>query len=455
MASDRESNVFACNTYETFTERYINPSDINVVAGYDIEVFAYGLDAPINMLFTEEGTLIVAETGLVSGRPRILQLKNGNFEVMAEGFNEPITGVNYLNGYLYVSHRGMVTRVSSDGTKQNLITGLPSSGDYYNGKVVFHPDKRKMYFGQGTITNSGVVGLDNNWVVNHALIHDLPGDYITLNGQNYETRNNRNEVSPGEIITTGAFSLYGSPNAPNETRKEFIKASGSILMANIDGTMLERYAWGFRNPLNIKFNESGQLYAANRGYDNRGSRPIANAPDEFFVVSPGVWYGWPDYAGGEPVNSPRFAPEGRANPELLLKTLPNIPQVPFATFPANSNIMGFDFDYYNFGPYGDVYIAEYGSVDFEDSHENVSFAGTGHRISRIDMKSRTVSTIAINRSGFPSYISREGGFGRPTDIVFGIDGAMYVLDMGIEDNENPNILLPNTGVIWRIFKSNI
>jgi glucose/arabinose dehydrogenase len=202
----------------------------------------------------------------------------------------------------------------------------------------------------------------------------------------------------------------------------------------------------------IKFDENGLLYAANRGYDNRGSRPIANAPDEFFAISRGLWYGWPDYAGGDPVNTQRFSPEGASSPELLLKNIPNIPQIPFATFSTNSNIMGFDFDYYNFGPYGDAYIAEYGSIDFEESHESVSYAGAGHRVARIDMKLRAVSTIAINKSGFPSYISEEGGFGRPTDIVFGPDGAMYVLDMGVEDTNNPNILLPYTGVIWRIFK---
>lgn len=39
---------------------------------------------------------------------------------------------------------------------------------------------------------------------------------------------------------------------------------------------------------------------------------------------------------------------------------------------------------------------------------------------------------------------------RPIDIAFGPDGAMYVVDMGTSLPENPNIILPNTGVIWRI-----
>ncbi len=455
MKTGQSSEIQAYTTRDTdsFPERYLNPADINIETGYRIEVFAYGLNTPVNMLFTDNGTLLVAESGLESGNPRILSYVNNNFEVVAEDFRSPITGMNYLDGILYVSHRGYIIRITQDGVKQTLITGLPSNGDYYNGRVVFSPDRRRLYFGQGTATNSAVVGQDNNWKENHPLLCDYPGDYIILNGQNFETRNIDNEVSPNEIIYTGAFSPYGNPNAPFEIRKEFRKASGSILSAQLDGTNIQLFAWGFRFPLNIKFDSGGQLYAANIGYDNRGSRPIANAPDEFFAVTEENWYGWPDYSGGEPVSLPRFTPEGGVTPELLIKNIPNTPPVPFTTFQSNSNIMGFDFDYNNFGTYGDVYIAEYGNMGSQTSRDYISYAGIGHRISRIDMKTRTVTTFAINRSGFPTSISREGGFGRPVDIVFGPDGAMYVLDAGIESIETPGVLMQYTGVIWRITRT--
>ncbi len=435
------------------TERYLNPADIIVEAGYRIEVYAYGLNAPVNMLYTDEGDMIVVESGEVSGNPRILRLVNNNFEILADGFTSYIIGANYLSGVLYVSHRGYITRVSRDGLKQNIITGLPSNGDHYNSKIIFSPDRRKIYFGQGTATNSGVVGPDNSWINNNPMFCDYAGDYIILNGQNFKSRNDYNEFDPGEEVLTGAFSPYGVANNQNEVRKAYVKASGSILRANIDGTMLERYAWGFRNPFNLQFDEGGQLFVANIGYDNRGSRPIANAPDEFFAVSPDIWYGWPDYVGGDPVNLSRFTPEGRNTPELLFRNMPNTLPEPFATFPANSTIMGFAFDYNGFGTYGDAYIAEYGSTGLQASQESISFAGTGHRISKIDMKTRTVSTFAINQSGFPAYISQNGGFGRPVDVAFGPDGAMYILDKGIESRGNQGVLIPNTGVIWRIYKA--
>jgi glucose/arabinose dehydrogenase len=448
--SDETIKLKASELNNAGTERYLNPSDINIAPGYKIEVFAQGLDSPISLLFTENGDMIIAESGLTSGNPRILQLVNGQFYVIAENFKIPITGINYLDDIIYVSNRGYVSTVRQDGSWSNIIKGLPCNGDYYNNRVVFGPNN-KMYFGVGTATNSGVVGLDNEWVEVYPLFCDYPGDYIILEGQNFVTPNMLIEGTRNETVNTGAYAPYGVANLPYEIRKGVLKASGSILRSNLDGTDLELYAWGFRNPSYMKFDQSYNLFVANNGYEVRGSRPIANAPDEFYLVTAGLWHGWPDYTGGEPVNIPRYKPEGRPQPEFLLKNHPNIPPRPYTTFPVNSNIMGFDFNYNtSFGPYGDAYIAEFGSRGLRSSGDVIPYAGAGHRISKIDINTRTVTTFAINKSGFPASTTQEGGFERPADVVFGPDSAMYVLDLGLNMRNNPNVFLPNTGVIWRI-----
>jgi hypothetical protein len=46
-----------------------------------------------------------------------------------------------------------------------------------------------MYFGQGTATNSGIVGEDNRWIKNYPFFHDYPGSFIPLVGQNFRTKN--------------------------------------------------------------------------------------------------------------------------------------------------------------------------------------------------------------------------------------------------------------------------
>ncbi len=438
---------------EEGTGRYLNPADIYLAPGYTIEVFAEGLDAPSCMLFTKDGDMLIADSGYVTNNPSVSRLVNDHFEVIADDFNVPLTGINYRDGDIYVSHRGAITVIKSDGTRENVLSGLPSNGDYSNSRVAFGPDG-KMYFGQGTATNSGVVGLDNLWLRDHPHIFDSPGSYIMLNGQNFESNNILIKASD-EIIYTGAFSPYAVPNMAYEVRKGIVKASGGILKANLDGSEIELVAWGFRNIAYLKFDDD-RLFVSNNGCSIRGSRPIANAPDEMHIVIPGIWYGWPDYVGGEPVTLSRFKPDGGVQPEFLLANHPNLPPRPFADFTPGANIVGFDFNPNNsFGQRGDVYIAEFGSIRqrvFEDLIPQ--YSGAGHRISKIDIGTRERTTFAINRSGFSASTTREGGFGRPIDLVFGPDDAMYVVDMGLNTYTNLDIFIPNTGVIWKITKSN-
>lgn len=431
--------------------RYLNTNDINIAQGYKIELFAEGLNSPSSILFTGDGDLYIADSGYITGNPSVYRLSNDRFELVAEGFNVPLTGFTYREGDIYVSHKSTITVLRRDGTRSDIITGLPSFGDYSNSRVAFGSDD-KMYFGQGTATNSGVVGPDNLWVPNYPSLHDKPGAYILINGQNFESINMLLPNS-NEKILTGAFSAFGESNTPHEIRKGIVKASGSILRANPDGTDLELVAWGLRSPSYVKFDEADRLFVSNNGYDIRGSRPIANAPDEFHFITPGLWYGWPDYAGGEPLTLDRFRPEGGKPLEFLFMNHPNVPPRPFAIFPPESTIIGFDFNYNSdFGPRGDAYIAEFGNVlpGMFQIPTPPQYTGVGHRITRIDMFTGNTSTFAINKSGFSASITREGGFGRPSDIAFGPDGAMYVVDMGTNDIIDPRIFIPYTGVIWKI-----
>ncbi len=453
MKSDfMNQKLKSCSQNEVGEGRYLNPADINVPSGYQVEVYAEGLNYPINMVFTETGDLLIAESGYLQEKSRILRLSNGVFDVITEEFVTPLTGINYLNGMIYASHRGYVTIVGFDGSKRNIISGLASNGDYPNYKVEFGPDG-KMYFGQGSSTNSGVVGNDNVWIHTSPLLCDYPGFYIMLNGQNYSTPNILLPEGTEEVAHTGAFSPYGVPNMPYEIRKGIVKATGSIMRANMDGTELELYVWGLRNAVRLKFDEAGRLFAANQGYDERGSRPIANASDHMYLIDQGLWYGWPDYTAGEAVTSSRFMPEGGRPVEALLVNYPNVPPVPFARIPPNSTIMGFDFsNSSDFGNRGSLYVAEFGSGWPDFNRYLAPNPGLGHKVSKVDLFTGGVTSFAINKSGFPSSLTLEGGFGWPTDVVFGPDHAMYILDFGTNPRGNLLEFIPNTGVIWRITK---
>lgn len=429
-----------------FRQRELDPNRISVPVGYQIEVFAQGLNAPIGMVFTDAGDMLIGDSGIGTLNPRVMRISNGRIEVVADGFNVPLTGINYRNGHIYVSHKGVVTVINPNGARQDIISGLPSNGDFSNNRVELGNDG-KIYFGQGTATNSGVVGLDNSWVLEHPHLHDYPGSYIFLNQINFETRNLL--IPAMESAVTGAFSPFGVPTIQRYQVKEGrLLASGSVLRANLDGSDIEQVAWGLRNPFCMKFDSLNRLIISNQGMDTRGSRPIANALDELHLFNVGAWYGWPDYSGGAPVTMPRFTPIRGRKPELLLNTIPAFPPTPIAVFPSGSNVMGFDFNgSSDFGLIGDIYIACFGGVQYEESSDYIR-SGVGHRVLRVNVVNGDILTFAINKSGFPE----ERGLSRPTDVAFGPDNAMYISDMGIDDLEMRNVYLPNTGVIWRITK---
>jgi glucose/arabinose dehydrogenase len=430
------------------TVRNIDPNDIILPVGYRIELFISGLDEPSCMTFAPDGDLYIAESGYRSGNSRVLRVRDGRVEVVALNFISPITGLSSIEGDIYVSHKCNISVIKPDGSVRTLITGLPGNGDYGGSNVVYGNDG-KLYWGQGTSTNSGVVGMDNLWIHSCPDLCDVPGGYVLLNGQNFDTPNILANID--EIVSTGAFSSFGVANHEYEVRKGVIKASGSILRANLDGSEMEMIAWGLRNPTHIAFDANYQLFAANQGFENRGSRPIINAPDEFLLIRQDVWYGWPDFAGGEPVTLPRFRPEGGVQPDFLFTNHPNIPPRPHTIFPPYSGLMGFDFNYNrSFGPYGDVYIAEAGADGTSVDGNITPYAGFGHRVSRIDLVTRGVTTFAINRSGFPATVTEEGGFEHPIDVCFGPDGALYVLDYGITTLGDPRSYLKGSGVLWRI-----
>jgi len=428
--------------------RRIDAGDIALPPGYGIEVFAEGLSTPINIIQTETGEIYIGDAGVADGNGKVLQWTGKGFRVVADGFNPPLTGITYHQGDIYVAHRGFVTAVKTDGTKVDILAGLPSWGDHHNNRVVFGDDGR-MYFGQGTATNSGVVGPDNEeWVKKYPFFHDYPGEDIELTGANFPSEEYLSEAEY-DTAWTGAYSPFAVPNRPGERVKGITRASGSVLRANPDGSCLERIAWGLRNPFRMAFDRYGRLFTTDHGMDVRGSRPVADSPDSFYLVMPGAWYGWPDYTGGMPVTLPAFWPEDGPAPCFLLTRHPMEPPSPHAVFTPHSAIMGFDYSYDPAFPCpGDVYIAEFGS-EAPETTGGKPLPGVGHRVSRIDMGTGQVYTFAINKTGYAASYTGGGGFERPIDVLFGRD-CMYVADFGMTDEEDHHGYVPGTGVIWKV-----
>ncbi len=92
--------------------------------------------------------------------------------------NDPITSIKYHSGKLYVANRDKISMIDPNtGMVKDIITGLPANGDHPNIQIAFNPLDNRIYFGEGSATNSGVVGIDNyfeGWLKLSPNFHDIP-----------------------------------------------------------------------------------------------------------------------------------------------------------------------------------------------------------------------------------------------------------------------------------------
>lgn len=446
--------------------RSISVSDILLPQGYKIELVAKDLTFPSGVTFDASGNLCVIETGYCYGEvwlePRLMKIDGaGNRTVVAKGGkNGPWNGVIFYNNNFYVSEGGAleggkILRISPAGEVSTLADNLPSLGDHHTNALLVKDGY--IYFGQGTATNSGVVGTDNasfGWLERRKEFHDIPCGDVVLTGQNYETQNVLTE-DPNDKVLTGAFSSFGTQTVPGQVINGRIPCTGAILRIPVDGGKLEMVSWGLRNPFGIALSPDGRMYTTENGFDDRGSRPVWGAGDVLWEVKQGMWYGWPDFSEGKPVkHDEEFkAPSHRAV-EPLLQTLPNEPPQPVAVLGVHSSSNGFDFSTSDrFGYKGEAFIAQFG--DMAPGVGKV-LSPVGFKVVRVNMETGVIRDFAVNkgkRNGPASWLG-AGGLERPVSVKFDPQGeALYVVDFGIlKMTEQGPLPQQNTGVIWKISK---
>ncbi|MDQ4077894.1 MAG: PQQ-dependent sugar dehydrogenase, partial [Chloroflexota bacterium] len=303
-----------------------NPEDILLPEGYVAEVVATGFNAPVHCTFDEQGFCYVSECGhKIDSKPRILKVnvETGEYETFFElpeaRWYKPgaFTGACWHQGQLYFMNTGSATdakgtlsRLRPNGSIEDLVTGLPW-GDHHPNYPVVGPDG-KLYWGQGTATNTSIVGADNfayEWLQHFPDWHDVPGQDITLTGRNYEYQNVLGDVT--ETVRSGAYVPFGTETEAGQVIQGHVKCNGAVLRCNPDGSELELVAWGLRNPYGIAFHPDGRLFAAEHGIDERSQRYIMGDHEDFYEITEGAWYGWPDFASGIRLDDPHWGPPGQ------------------------------------------------------------------------------------------------------------------------------------------------
>ena len=442
--------------------RTINAADIALVKGFQIEPILTGLTFPTGVTFDSDGRLCVVESGYAYGevwtKPRLLRLEaNGKLTEIAAGeTNGPWTGVTFHDGAFFVAEGGemrggKILRITPDGKITVLVADLPSMGDHHSNGPVVGPDGW-LYFGQGTASNSGVVGEDNfkfGWLKRHPQFRDIPGGDIVLSGQNFTSSDPLH--GKGKALT-GAFLPFGTPSTKNQVIKGAVPCSGSVMRIRPEGGPVGLVAWGFRNPFGLAFSPQGRLFVTDNGYDDRGSRPIWGAADVLWAVTNGVWYGWPDFSAGTPLTRKDFKPPRRKRPQFLLASHPNRPPDPAAIFAVHSSADGFDFSRSSqFGYTGDAFVALFGD---EAPAVGKVLHPVGAKVVRVDVRSGLIEEFAVNKGRKTGPASKTGGHGfeRPVAARFAPAGnALYVVDFGVMTHSKKGAQpRPGSGVVWRI-----
>jgi glucose/arabinose dehydrogenase len=447
--------------------RQVDPSDVALMEGYTIEAVARNLTFPSAIAFDDRGRVYVTEAGYsygdYRGTPRLLRIEpGGSITEIARGENPPWNGVDYLDGAFYVAgghlRPGQVLRITPDGQTRTLVDGLPGLGDHFPNGPVKGPDGW-LYFGVGTATNSGVVGMDNfmfGWPHRYPDFHDIPCEDVVLAGKNHTTPNPLTP-DPDDRAVTGTFVPFGTPVREGQVIPGAVPCSGAVMRVRPDGTGLGVVAWGFRNTFGLAFAPDGGLYVTENHYDVRGSRPVFGTGDLLWRVEPGTWYGWPDFFAGRPLTEGDwFDPPGEPAPGFVLLKHPQAPPRPTALLGVHSSSNGMDFSTSpEFGYVGQAFIAQFGDMA---PKVGKTLDPVGFKVVRVDVEDGTIHDFAINRgkTNGPASLLESGGLERPLDVEFSPDGtALYIADFGVMlVHEDSGIRpIPGTGVLWKITRT--
>lgn len=349
----------------SFTLSAYNMNIMDVPEGFTSKLYArLPVSQPTVITFDSSGAMIVLA---LDGHIVKMTDKDGDglAETSSMMFDDPGDQVNYAvglafhDGKIYLSDAGRISILSdsdNDGkldTVQPIVTGLPTWKHTFhsNNGIAFGPDN-KLYVGVGATTD-------------HGPIQDQ-----------YEA---------------------------------------SILRMNADGSDLEVFATGFRNPYDLTFSPKGELFTVDNSPDEPDDTMAYLPPEELDFVQQGKNYGFPyvygvagavgDYTG--PVND-------------------------FYTSSASSGIIYYAAD--QFPPeYRGIFLAQFGT-------------GAAFPKQMALQTGQMVVFDALTPDGKGGYTGKwqpfahfrtDLGVYNPIDVTMGPDGSLYVAEW-------------NTATVYRI-----
>jgi len=313
-----------------------DPSKVVVPPGYEVAVFASGLDTPSSAAVDKDGNLWVAISGKLFSTPdqidppqvKIFDKTGKLIKSIGQGtFSTVMNEIGYCaeNDTMYIPEYGekIWQQKGVDGELKLIIKDLPI-GDHRNGGITCKDGY--IYFAIGFPSNSGFADPDNHGWVDipndpfwkahpdgmPATPHDAACREFIHTGLNVRSSDGR---------LTGAFMPVGVPAKPGQVVKPTTPCHGSITRVKMDAAAadgiyphdkMETYAFGFRNQSGVRFGPKGSkfenaLAVSDNGVNDLGNRRVANGAEKLWLVTEkGQDGGFPDKEGYQFVDTKRF-----------------------------------------------------------------------------------------------------------------------------------------------------
>lgn len=333
-----------------------------VPPGYAVDLFAEGLAMPRALCIAPNGDVFVSESH--AGRVTVLRDADGDGvpevrETFLGDLNLPF-GIAFDAEHVYVANTDSVVRVpyevgdlTARGEPETIVSDLPGGGyrQHWTRNLLFDPRREHLFISVGSRTNVGI------------------------------------EESP----------------------------RASILRCNPDGSSLEVFATGLRNPVGLAWNPvRDELWTTVNERDGLGDDLV---PDYLTSVRRGGFYGWPfSYLGA------RRDPRVPGGDDVVARAT-----APDFLIQAHSAALGlcfYDGAMFPEEVHGDAFIALHGSWNRS--------ARTGYSVIRVPFgpDGRPLGWYEHFLRGFLLDPHDERVWGRPVDVKVAADGALLVTDDG-------------------------